>query len=133
MFGCVEPATGIVIAKRSDRGNTKTFKRFIMKVMYEYPSKKVIMILDNVRYHHAKMLKGFLEKNKDRIEFFFLPAYSPDLNPMERIWWYMRKKITHNRFINSLRERIGWFWQMFSHFKKENETCKTLCNLCANI
>lgn len=132
LFGCVEPATGIVIAKRSDRGNARTFKRFLMKVIHEYPNKKVIMILDNVRYHHAKMLKSFLEKNKDRIELFFLPAYSPDLNPMERIWWYMRKKITHNRFIHSLKERIAWFWQMFSRFNVENETCKNLCNLCVN-
>jgi putative transposase len=130
IFGCVEPATGIVIAKRADRGNARTFKRFLKKVMHEYQNKKVTMILDNVRYHHAKMLKSFLEKKKDRIELFFLPPYSPDLNPMERIWWYMRKKITHNRFIHSLKERIAWFWQMFSLFKVENEICKNLCNVC---
>lgn len=129
MFGCVEPETGIVIAKRSDRGNARTFKRFLIKVLYFYNQKKVVMILDNVRYHHAKLLKPFLEKYKDRFELFFLPPYSPDLNPMERIWWYMRKKITHNRFVNRLSERISWFWQMFSHFQKENETCKTLCRL----
>lgn len=130
LFGCVEPETGIVIAKRSDRGNARTFKRFLIKVLHEYKNKMVIMILDNVRYHHAKMLKPFLEKNKDKIELFFLPPYSPDFNPMERIWWFMRKKITHNRYINSLEERVGWFWQLFSKFKKENETCKKLCNLC---
>lgn len=131
LFGCVEPATGIVIAKRADRGNSRTFKLFLNKVMHEYPKKKVIMILDNVRYHHAKMLKPFLDKNKDRIELFFLPPYSPDLNPMERIWWYMRKKITHNRFIYSLKERIKSFWQMFSYFKVSNEVCQNLCNICA--
>jgi putative transposase len=30
----------------------------------------------------------------------FLPAYSPDFNPIERIWWYMRKKITNNRYVD---------------------------------
>jgi len=132
LFGCVEPATGIVLAKRAEKGNARTFKRFLLKVLNEYKNKKVTMILDNVRYHHAKMLKPFLEKNKDRIELFFLPAYSPDFNPMERIWWYMRKKITHSRFINTLKERIALFWQMFSHFIIENNTCKILCNLCVN-
>jgi len=130
LFGCVEPETGIVIAKRSDRGNARTFKRFLIKVLHEYKDKKVLMFLDNVKYHHAKMLKPFLEKNKDKIELFFLPPYSPDFNPMERIWWFMRKKITHNRYINSLEERVGWFWQLFSKFKSENDTCKKLCNLC---
>jgi putative transposase len=132
LFGCVEPATGIVIAKRTDKGNARTFKSFLIKAIKKYQGKKVIMILDNVRYHHAKMLKPFLEKNKDRIELFFLPPYSPDLNPMERIWWYMRKNITHNRFVNTLKERIAWFWQLFSHFNIENEICKKLCNLCVN-
>lgn len=127
LFGCVEPDSGIVVAKRADRGNARTFKRFLIKVLHTYKDKKVIMVLDNVRYHHAKLLKPFLEKNKCRIEFLFLPPYSPDMNPMERIWWYMRKKITHNRYINRLSERVVWFWQMFSHFQKSNEKCKNLC------
>lgn len=133
MFGCVEPETGKVFAKRADKGNAKTFKLFLLKVMHEYKDKKVIMILDNVRYHHAKFLKKFLENHRHRIELFFLPAYSPDLNPMERIWWYMRKKITHNRYVISMTERIKLFWQMFSQFTKDNEVCKNLCNLCVNI
>lgn len=133
LFGCVEPETGRVIVKRAEKGNSETFKRYLKKVMHEYKDKKVIMILDNVRYHHARMLKQFLENHKNKIELFFLPAYSPDLNPMERIWWYMRKKITHNRFINSLKERISWFWKLFSQLNKENELGKNLCNLCVNI
>lgn len=87
------------------------------------------MVLDNVRYHHAKKLQLFLENHKERIELIFLPPYSPDLNPMERIWWYMRKKITHNRFIYDFNERIAWFWQLFSRFKVENVICRNLCNI----
>ncbi|MGQ9847364.1 MAG: transposase [Bacteroidales bacterium] len=48
------------------------------------------MVLDNVRYHHAKKLKWQI---KQKQEFFFLPPYSPSLNAVERAWWYMRKKI----------------------------------------
>jgi transposase len=130
IFGCVEPKTGKVVAKRAEKGNNITFKRFLKKVLKEYKGKKVIMVLDNVRYHHAKKLKEFLECNKNRIELFFLPAYSPDLNPMERIWWWMRKQITHNRYIENLKIRIGKFWELFSHYKFESTICKNLCNLC---
>ena len=41
------------------------------------------MILDNVRIHHAKLLKPFLDENKDRLKLMFLPAYSPELNLIE--------------------------------------------------
>jgi putative transposase len=53
------------VAKRSDRGNAKTFKSFLLKVLHTFKGKKVLMVLDNVRYHHAKMLKPFLDNNKD--------------------------------------------------------------------
>ncbi len=129
-FGCVEPRTGIVVAKRADKGNTKSFKLFLKKVLRCYKGKKVYMILDNVRYHHAKKLNFFLKANENKLELLFLPAYSPDLNPMERIWWYMRKKITHNRYTEALKCRISKFWKLFSTFKKENKKCRDLCKLC---
>lgn len=44
---------------------------------------KIFLILDNLRVHHAKILKGWLDKNKDKIELFYLPSYSPELNPDE--------------------------------------------------
>ena len=45
--------------------------------------RKVILILDNLRVHHSKMLQKWLAENKTFIEVFFLPSYSPDLNPDE--------------------------------------------------
>ena len=87
---------------------------------------KIVLVLDNVRYHHAKRLKQFLENNK-RLELIYLPPYSPDLNPIERVWWYMRKSITHNRFMVSLEERKARFWQMFSHYLKPNQKILNIC------
>lgn len=45
--------------------------------------RKVFLILDNLRVHHSKAVKAWLEKNKDKIEIFYLPSYSPELNPDE--------------------------------------------------
>ncbi len=45
--------------------------------------RKVYVILDNLRVHHARLVKKWLEKHKNRIEVFYLPAYSPELNPDE--------------------------------------------------
>ena len=45
--------------------------------------RKVFLILDNLRAHHSQVVKTWLEDNKDQIEVFYLPAYSPELNPDE--------------------------------------------------
>lgn len=45
--------------------------------------RKVYLILDNLRVHHAKVLEGFLSEKAAFIKLFFLPSYSPDLNPDE--------------------------------------------------
>ena len=57
--------------------------------------RKIIVYVDNVPYHHTKKLKPFLEVHSE-LKIRFLPAYSRYLNPIERVWWYMRKSITHN-------------------------------------
>jgi transposase len=119
-----------VIAKTSEKGNYQSFKKYLKKVLYKYNNKeKIVMILDNVRYHHAKLLKPFLEKHDQKLELIYLPPYSPDLNPMERVWWYMRKKITHNRYMDSLKVRKKKFWQMFSYFDKPNQEIIDVCSV----
>jgi transposase len=125
----------VVIAKQAERGNGKTFRKFLKKILFEYrhTKGKIHLILDNVRYHHAKSLKRFLENQKLKIELIFLPAYSPDFNPIERVWWYMRKKITHNRYINTMKNRLIQFWKMFSHFKKPNQFIVDLCNVSFSV
>jgi transposase len=62
----------------------KLLIKFIVK-LYTEADRKVIVILDNLRVHHAKILKSWLEKPKvkKRVEIRYLPAYSPDLNPDE--------------------------------------------------
>lgn len=47
--------------------------------------KKVFLILDNLRVHHSKLVKTWAEEHKKRIELFYLPGYSPELNPEERL------------------------------------------------
>ncbi len=45
----------------------------------------IFVILDNLKVHHSKNFKKWLDVRKNRIEAFYLPAYSPDLNPDERL------------------------------------------------
>lgn len=45
--------------------------------------RKVFLILDNLRVHHSRQVKAWLERNSQAIECFFLPSYSSELNPVE--------------------------------------------------
>ena len=55
---------------------------FMMQLI-KNKSKKVFLILDNLRVHHSKLVKEWVEKNKSKIEIFYLPSYSPEKNPDE--------------------------------------------------
>lgn len=45
----------------------------------------MFLILDNLRVHHSKIVKAWVAERKDQIELFYLPSYSPQLNPEERL------------------------------------------------
>lgn len=129
VFGSYNYDTGQITVSFADKGNAKTFKKHLKKVLSEYAeAKKIIMVLDNVQYHHAKKINLWLTMNP-KLELFFLPPYSPELNAVERAWWYMRKKITNNRFVSTLKQRKIEFWKMFSHFLKPNEELKRVCEI----
>jgi len=55
--------------------------------------RKVFLILDNLRVHHGKDVKTWLETNKEKIEVFYLPSYSPELNPDEYLNGDLKQRI----------------------------------------
>jgi transposase len=56
-----------------------------MGLLIKDAGRKVFLILDNLRVHHSKPVKAWLAENKGKIECFYLPSYSPELNPEERL------------------------------------------------
>lgn len=129
VFGSYNFMTAQMVISFAYRGNQHTFKKHLKKVLRAYPkASKIIMVLDNVAFHRARKLRAWMAMHP-RLELVFLPAYSPELNPIERAWWYMRKKITHNRYVHSLKERKAAFWKMFSHFLKPNAELLKVCEI----
>lgn len=69
-----------------DRDKFIQFLKQLIKSNFNYPNsnkKKIFLIADNLKVHHSKKVQEFIENNKDKIEIFFLPPYSPELNPDE--------------------------------------------------
>ncbi len=76
--------------------NAKCFCEF-MKILYvEYYGKPIALVLDNVRYQHCRLVERYAKVLG--IELLFLPAYSPNLNLIERFWKYIKKKVLYSIF-----------------------------------
>lgn len=65
-----------------DKMNSDTMIKF-MERLIKGLERKVFLILDNLKVHHSYIVRDWLEVHKDQIEVFFLPSYSPELNPDE--------------------------------------------------
>ena len=65
-----------------------------MELLVKDAGRKVFLILDNLRGHHSKPVKKWLEHHSGEIEVFFLPSYSPELNPDERLNADLKHRIT---------------------------------------
>ncbi len=77
----------------TDSVNTETFSLFLDELRKNYPNKdKIHLILDNARYQKNK---NVIEKAEMlRISLIFLPPYCPNLNLIERLWKFMKKKLS---------------------------------------
>lgn len=65
-----------------NRMNSQTFIKF-MKRLIKDADRKVFLILDNLKVHHSYIVRDWLKEHENEIEIFFLPSYSPELNPDE--------------------------------------------------
>jgi transposase len=81
--------------------NQDSFQKFLSQIINRFKGRKVFMILDNVRYHHARKIREWLEGKSSVLELHFLPAYSPNLNPIEKVWKKVKKESVHNKHFSS--------------------------------
>lgn len=85
------------------------------------PNRFYFVVMDNASAHTTTALDAFWDEHRDRLEPVFLPTYSPHLNLIERLWNFMRGKMTRNQFYESLKvqcqEIAEWFATLpFSRF-----------------
>ena len=65
-----------------------------MRRLVKDTTRKVFLILDNLRTHHSKIVRAWLEKHKEEIEVFFLPPYAPEYNPDELLNAHLKKVLS---------------------------------------
>jgi transposase len=97
LLAAINYETGRVSHREEEHYDVAAFTRFLDDVLQEYPEGKIVMILDNARIHHAKSLQPFLKANP-RLSLIFLPKYSPELNPVEGLWKWLKHDVVNNVF-----------------------------------
>lgn len=84
----------------------KTGARFVEFVewlcLQVYPDEPLVLVLDNVSYHRAADVQALLALLQPRVQVVWLPKYSPDMNPIERFWLFLKNHVYANRLFASL-------------------------------
>lgn len=125
-FGAINLKTGRLLTQEAATFNGETFGAFLHDVL-RHSKGKLYLILDNASYHRAQYLKEFFFQNRHRLVRLFLPPYSPELNPIERVWRITRRQVTHNRYFASLHELRSALNACFAKWKQPNNALKVLC------
>lgn len=76
----------------------------LYNILAQYQTGKIVIVLDNARTHHAKLIQPFLEKNKSRLTLVLLPPYSPNLNLIEALWGWLKFNVVNNLFFSKVDE-----------------------------
>jgi transposase len=107
VIGAVAPKTGQFFSLVFDGVDTDVFQSFLdhlAEAVPKNPGRRQLLIMDNASWHKAARL------NWHHFEPVYLPSYSPDFNPIERLW---------------LRLKADWFWDFIAH--TESELTERLC------
>ncbi len=82
------------------------------------------VIADNASYYRSRVVKNYLETSK--IQLIFLPPYSPNLNLIERVWKFFKKKVLYNQYYESFAEFKTTCLDFFAKMDRHKSELKTL-------
>jgi hypothetical protein len=96
LVGCLDAASGAVIAKRYGSVTVDNFLKFLQMVEKQYPDAEVISIaLDNWSVHVNECVPLALQARQSKIQLLFQPTYAPWTNPIEKVWLRFNEDVSH--------------------------------------
>jgi len=122
--GVLDAETHDVIVRKDESINAISTIELLKKVEAAYPlSTNIHVVCDNAKYYRSKLVSNFLETSK--IKLVFLPPYSPNLNLIERLWKFMKKKILYNQYyekFDAFKKAALGFFEDIQKYKPELDT-----------
>lgn len=100
-FGAVDPVNGDGFFLVLPRCNTVCMNVFLEQLSKAYPDDYIVLVCDGAAWHKSGTLKSF-----PNIELMFIPPYTPEMNPIEQIWKYLRSVGFRNEIFRSLADVV---------------------------
>jgi transposase len=133
VWGLIDYFTGRFFAKGMEgKLNGDGYIAFLTEVLNK-TRKPLILIQDGAPYHSGKVVKEFFEQHKKRITVYRLPTYSPDFNPIEKLWKKIKEKGTHLTYFPTFESLVQKVNDMLIEFQNAPREILSLFGFYENI
>lgn len=118
--GVYSPLDGEIIVRKDESINSQSTIELLKTIENMHPElSRIPIIRDNAKYYSSKLVKEYLQTS--RIVFIPLPSYSPNLNLIERLWKFFKKKVLYNKYYESFDLFNQAVDDFFQHQVKEHK------------
>lgn len=97
VFGALDYASGQVAWHLQQHKDGVGFAHFLERIAQTWPGDDLVLVMDNVSYHRGAAMREWWAAQDGRVVPFWLPAYAPSLNLIERVWRFLKQKLACHR------------------------------------
>ena len=117
----------VIILKHTETAgkfNGATYIEFLKQLLAHYDG-KIFLVEDGAPYHHSKIVTEFKGLNAGRLTITPLPAYSPDYNPIEKLWKNTKRDATHLKYFKTFEDLYESVVKTFKSYMQD--ASKIIC------
>ena len=122
--GAINIDTLDMVVKFEKKINKETTKDFLEALREHQPKGWIYLICDNAGYYQSPEVQSLAKAMG--IKLIYLPAYSPNLNLIERLWKFFKKKVLYNKYYGTFTEMFNASYKFFKNIGSYKEELKTL-------
>jgi transposase len=97
VYGALDYASGRLVWQTASHKDGTGFAAFLEQIAQTWPQEDLVLVLDNVSYQRSAAMRPWWTAQKGRLLPFWLPAYTPNLNLLERVWCFLKQKLACHR------------------------------------
>jgi transposase len=129
VFGLIDYFTGCFLYQGQEgRLTSETYMAFLTRVLAQV-TQPIMLIQDGAKYHTSVAMQHFFAQHAERLMVFQLPSYSPDYNPIEKLWKKVKKEGTHLQYFPTFEALTDTVKHALLQFANRPEEILSLCSL----
>jgi putative transposase len=129
VYGAVAPLTGRTHYHVSPELGQEEFARFLRHLLAYHPGKRLLVMHDRGAQHKGMAVEDIIRESNGQLMLKPQPAYSPELNPQERIWKWLRRVVTHHHWCATLHAQVEAIRNFFRYLAGVKEQVHRLGRL----